>query len=669
MKRGVINKIFLCLTFLFLIGLVSAWSVDITNPVNGSYFGSKPAQFSWTYSGIDSNNLSSNLEYNVNGNVNYGLTSNSNQAIGSSQVIQGLNIIILSITNITGQTENTSLSFCVDSISPILTVLNPLGNIGYTNTNILSLFVELQETNKGGYQGDIFATPDSSNKYVWRLFNYPLGGGTWNSYTLDSTNISDISQTLSNPGDLQEVNYTFIIKARDKYPNGTTIREVTETGIIIRDITAPTITDDYANDGVWINLDQIITLIPIDALSGVADTFYRINSGSWNLYSTPIIITDEGINILEYYSTDVAGNIESVNQISVMIDKSLPVSLITSPLTSSWHNSDFNIGRSDTDTYSGLNFCETRILDNTIESLAWTPTPCNTDYLVNIISYCSTQGIDLCEAQIRSADNVAWISNVDIRTFSIDTTPPVTNDNAPAGWQNANVFVTLTADDTLGGNSGVANTFYCVDQTDTCIPGTSGTIASVTNEGTNYIRYYSTDVAGNTEIVKSVSVQIDKIKPLIFSAIANPNPTKEGLITITINVNELNLDTGISPAVEVIGLTTLYNLIESSFVGNTWIGTFNLLNDNEEATATIKINGFTDLAGNVMDEDILNTFNVDTLEPAVNSVVVSDSSISEADNGNQLTLTIFYNEDMNSGINPIITFNSDIIASGTLISE
>ena len=92
-----------------------------------------------------------------------------------------------------------------------------------------------------------------------------------------------------------------------------------------------------------------------------------------------------------------------------------------------------------------------------------------------------------------------------------------------------------------------------------------------------------------------------------------------------------------------------------------------MLNDNEEATATIKINGFTDLAGNVMDEDILNTFNVDTLEPAVNSVVVSDSSISEADNGNQLTLTIFYNEDMNSGINPIITFNSDIIASGTLI--
>src|SRR3989344_9695521 len=82
------------------------------------------------------------------------------------------------------------------------------------------------------------------------LMDYPLGGGTWNSYTLDSTNISDISQTLSNPGDLQVGNYTFIIKARDKYPNGTTIREVTETGIIIRHITAPTITDDYANDGV-----------------------------------------------------------------------------------------------------------------------------------------------------------------------------------------------------------------------------------------------------------------------------------------------------------------------------------------------------------------------------------------------------------------------------------
>jgi hypothetical protein len=111
-----------------------------------------------------------------------------------------------------------------------------------------------------------------------------------------------------------------------------------------------------------------------------------------------------------------------------------------------------------------------------------------------------------------STDNAGNPETVNSATVQIDKTDPVTSDNAPAGWQFPSVTITLTPTDT--GGSGVANTYYCVDQSNSCSPSASGTSILInavgTNYGTNYIRYYSTDNVGNSETIKSTSLLIDR---------------------------------------------------------------------------------------------------------------------------------------------------------------
>src|SRR3989344_8297054 len=327
MKRGVINKIFLCLTFLFLIGLVSAWSVDITKLNNNAptnYYNTEVTSLSYLISGINCTDVS-DVWYSPDGG-----TTLIPKACAESQITltglnsaEGNNSWFIVVNNTAGLIQNDNANFWVDSISPILTVLNPLGNMGYTNTNVLNLIAQLIEINPGYYVG---------TKEVKRTFNYPdLIGVHTNAYDLNSLNITDASHILTNPDDQQEGNYTYIIYARDKYLDGTTIREITETGIIIRDITAPTITDDYANDGVWINLDQIVTLTPVDALSYIGDVKYcegiACGPSTGTILGIPYQLnynTDQN-TIVRYQVWDLATNPSIIGEYNVRLDKTAPV--------------------------------------------------------------------------------------------------------------------------------------------------------------------------------------------------------------------------------------------------------------------------------------------------------------------------------------------------------
>ena len=81
--------------------------------------------------------------------------------------------------------------------------------------------------------------------------------------------------------------------------------------------------------------------------------------------------------------------------------------------------------------------------------------------------------------------------------------------------------VTLTCDDNPLGRCGIDNSccdkiYYCIYPTDTCSPSTPyncpgvpcSVAVNVTNNGTNYVRYYSVDKAGNPEETKSIKICI-----------------------------------------------------------------------------------------------------------------------------------------------------------------
>ncbi|NJC88030.1 MAG: hypothetical protein FIB02_05775 [Desulfuromonas sp.] len=110
---------------------------------------------------------------------------------------------------------------------------------------------------------------------------------------------------------------------------------------------------------------------------------------------------------------------------------------------------------------------------------------------------------------------------------TVDAVAPTTTDNVPVGWQTANVTVTLTPADA---RSGVASTVYCVDTANSCVPGTAYAAPFiVSTEGTNYVRYRSTDNVGNVQTVVSKTLQLDKTAPVNGTLSGTPGSTQIAL--------------------------------------------------------------------------------------------------------------------------------------------
>jgi hypothetical protein len=99
------------------------------------------------------------------------------------------------------------------------------------------------------------------------------------------------------------------------------------------DVPPTTIIDTSGTAGLegWFVSDVTVTLTATDDLSGIAETWYRINGDSWSIYQQPLIITTEGTSTVYYYSTDNAGNIEETMSMTVKIDKTSPTITILSP--------------------------------------------------------------------------------------------------------------------------------------------------------------------------------------------------------------------------------------------------------------------------------------------------------------------------------------------------
>lgn len=106
-----------------------------------------------------------------------------------------------------------------------------------------------------------------------------------------------------------------------------------------------------------------------------------------------------------------------------------------------------------------------------------------------------------------------------LRTFYVDINPPITTATAtspPGGpsytfgsTTNDTVQITLNCNDTKSGcKTGYPK--YCTDSNNTCSPTTTySSMINISNEGTNYIRYYSKDNVENNETIKSSTIIIE----------------------------------------------------------------------------------------------------------------------------------------------------------------
>ena len=222
---------------------------------------------------------------------------------------------------------------------------------------------------------------------------------------------------------------------------------------------------------------------------------------------------------IESYSIDNVWLLSTIQSRSFSIDTTAPTITISNPNT--------NPATSKTITASTN--------EGTLTMTAWsTSTTC--DASRSFVAYASTtfsseadNGKYVCYRAIDSVGNISYkLSNA---IAGIDRTAPTTTNNANSTRRSSDFSVTLTPNET-------STTKYCIG-TSSCSPTIVGTTANVTcSAGTTcasqYVRYYSTDTAGNTESVKTSSqIRIDKQAPSFTFANASWPECVNGSLVIT----------------------------------------------------------------------------------------------------------------------------------------
>jgi hypothetical protein len=111
------------------------------------------------------------------------------------------------------------------------------------------------------------------------------------------------------------------------------------------DKTAPVTTaavDPVAPDGSngWYNHAVTVSFRVYDNLSGVAKTEYNLDAGNtWQAYTDPVTITEDGKYTVSYRSTDIAGNVETDKSIRFDQDMTAPTITITGLVYGSYDDS------------------------------------------------------------------------------------------------------------------------------------------------------------------------------------------------------------------------------------------------------------------------------------------------------------------------------------------
>ncbi|MEM2974352.1 MAG: LamG-like jellyroll fold domain-containing protein [Candidatus Micrarchaeia archaeon] len=321
------------------------------------------------------------------------------------------------------------------------------------------------------------------------------------------------TQTYTHSGLQDAVTYYYQISATDNAGNeGDLSNEQHVTIDLVAPVSTATIVSGTPGTQGWYTSGVYVQIDSTDAVSQVMRIEYR-TSGAVDTplmeYNGPISISADGITTVYYRAIDNAGNVESEKSIVVKIDTAPPVTTDNAP--SGWQNNDVTVTLSPTDATSGV--FATRTCQYIHPDTNCIPSGDSRSVLV------SAEGVSTI--LYYSVDNAGNVEDTKSAAVWLDKTAPITTTSVTGtvepmpynDWFMDSATVSLSALDPLPASeqsSGVALILYCVDKVNACNPSTPGITLQVTAQGMNYVRFYSTDNAGNAEAVKSITVKIDR---------------------------------------------------------------------------------------------------------------------------------------------------------------
>jgi hypothetical protein len=264
-------------------------------------------------------------------------------------------------------------------------------------------------------------------------------------------------------------------------------------------------------NGVFLG-DVNATLTATDADDTVAATRYQLDGGAWQPYSTPVLISGNGIHTLLYQSLDSGGLWEDVKSQSVTIDTTSPVTYCA--LDGPAGANGVFLG----DVHATLTASDP---DDTVAATRYRLDSQNDADWQPYSSPVLISGNGTHTLQFQSLDSHGNWEMVKSQSVSIDTTKPVTQCalDGPAGTNGVylgDVHATLTASDP---DDSVAATHFRLDGSD-WQPYTAPVLIS--GSGTHKLEFQSQDSSGNWEDIQSVSVSIDTTSPVTQCTLAGP---------------------------------------------------------------------------------------------------------------------------------------------------
>jgi len=303
----------------------------------------------------------------------------------------------------------------------------------------------------------------------------------------------------------------------------------------------------------------------------------------------------------------------------------------------------------------------------------------------------SLANIDISASGARDVAGNTQVANTQVDVFNIDMVVPLVSliTPSPATITDANVGAntfTLTLDYSEAMNTGTnpTITFPTVGENpSTTITYSSGVWASntqfvarynVADNGDNILNIDvqvsgAADAAGNTQSTPTTNnvFSIDMANATVTGVTPNVTTITDGNVgtgtfTLTV-VYDKNMNTGINP---VISFPTAGEDPTASITFNsgswsnatTYIASYDVADVNEAVSAIdLSVAGAQDASGNTQATGgIANNFSIDTQNPTVNSITTNLTTIVDANAGSNFTITVVYSENMNTGINPTISF-------------
>ncbi|WXG39330.1 MAG: hypothetical protein WED07_00605 [Candidatus Freyarchaeum deiterrae] len=283
-------------------------------------------------------------------------TSNVNITLASADSVSGISGTYYGINGTSNPVSYTT-SFTISTQGVTTVYYGSFDNAG--NYYLNSVTVKIDKTPPVTTISSVSGTKRSNGGYAWNATvaltaTDNISGVALTQYSINSTgswtNYTGTPFTITAKG-----NTTLYYRSIDLANNTGTTSNV-KISIDYAPVTTYNLSGTLGSNG-WYTSNVTVTLTVSSKYSGTTKTQYKLNStGSWTNYTGTFTITAQGTTTLYYNSTDSAGNVESMNNVTVKIDRTPPVTKysLSGTTGSGGYTSNVTVTLTATDNISGV---------------------------------------------------------------------------------------------------------------------------------------------------------------------------------------------------------------------------------------------------------------------------------------------------------------------------